>query len=201
MFTLLRRSWLPGVFLLVVVLTSACGSNATSTGTSSGKTPAATIASPTQAPASSPTSSSSGTFTGSPVTNTQGKQYPVGQSVQIDGLCLAELLSARTNPGDTYFFPKAGDIFLVLEVSVKNLSTTQLVVSSLLLFVLQDAAGTKYSETITDFSKPPDTQLNADASTGGNMVYEVPTSSHQFTLTYTPNFTDSTISIIWGFSA
>lgn len=203
MLSITKRCLLSSVLLLVVGLSVACGSSPTSSGTP-GNTPAGTNPAATQAPRSTSTSTSSGTFTGSPVTYTAGQHYQVGQAVQINGTCIAEVLSATTSSGDSIIFPKAGDAFIVLEIAVKNLSSGQLIVSSLLSFTFKDTSGKQYNETFTDFAKPPDAALAVGGSVGGKVVYEVSASSHQFTFTYDPFLTDPTSSmnapIIWDVS-
>lgn len=120
-----------------------------------------------------------------PTTGTTTGNAKVGQTVQAGPDYAVTVNSVKTNTGDSVFSPKAGNIYMVIDVTVKNTSTSSQDVSSLINFELQDSTGQKYTETFTDIGTPPDqTGLQPNALIRGQLVYEVPTSMHQFTFSY-----------------
>jgi hypothetical protein len=149
------------------------GTNATSTPTpsTSGSTPAA---------GDTPTSSGV-----TPTSQTTTNNAKVGQTVQAGPNYSVTVNSVKTNTGDSVFSPKAGNIYIVIDVTVKNTSSSSQNVSSFINFELQDSTGQKYDQTFTDIGTPPDqTGLQPGKLIRGQLVYEVPTSIHQFTFSY-----------------
>ncbi len=102
------------------------------------------------------------------------------------------LNSAKTSQGSAYDSLKAGDIYLIVDVTVKNGTGSHQSVSSAINFKLNDSTGQTYNETVITGSTPPDdTALRDGAKLRGQLVYEVPKSMKSFTLTYQPNFTST----------
>lgn len=164
------------------------GTNATST-----PTPAANSNTPAtgSTPAAGNTPASNGVTPTSQTTTGNGK---VGQAVQAGPNYAVTVNSVKTSSGDSVFSPKAGNTYLVIDVTVKNTSSSSQDVSSLINFELQDSTGQKYTEAFTDIGTPPDqTGLAPGGLIRGQLVYEVPTSMHQFTLSYVDLLGDGTL--------
>lgn len=164
------------------------GTNATTT-----PTPAADSNTPAtgSTPAAGDTPTSSGITPTSQTTTGNGK---VGQAVQAGPNYAVTVNSVKTSSGDSVFSPKSGNTYLVIDVTVKNTSSSSQDVSSLINFELQDATGQKYTEAFTDIGTPPDqTGLAPGGLIRGQLVYEVPTSMHQFTLSYVDLLGDGTL--------
>jgi Domain of unknown function (DUF4352) len=120
-----------------------------------------------------------------PTTGTTTGNAKVGQTVQAGSDYAVTVNSVKTSTGDAVFSPKAGNIYIVIDVTVKNTSTSSQDVSSLINFELQDSTGQKYTEAFTGIGTPPDqTGLQPNALIRGQLVYEVPTTMHQFTFSY-----------------
>lgn len=112
----------------------------------------------------------------------------IGNPVVVDSTWTVTVNSAKTSSGDSVFAPKSGNTYLVVDVTVKNTSTSNQTVSSLLLFSLKDSTGQQYDETITDIGKSPDGTLAPGETLRGQIVYEVPISQRSFTLSFQADF-------------
>lgn len=133
-------------------------------------------------PTSAVTPSTSDTTPTSVAPTGNGK---VGQAVQAGPNYLVTVNSVKTSTGDDISQPKSGNIYIVIDVTVKNTSTSPQDVSSFINFELQDSTGQKYDTAFTDIGTPPDqTGLQPGRLIRGQLVYEVPTSIHQFTFSY-----------------
>ena len=157
---LLPLCTLLGVLALVIM---ACGGSSANAGTSVG------------------TSGNSTTTTGSSSSN---KHFKVGDQVKVGDTFIVTVNSFKTNPGDEFFKPKSGNKFVVVDVSLKNVSSDEQNISSLLQFTLKDATGQKYTETIISNVTPPDGKLAAGDIIKGQIPYEVPTAQHDFTFAF-----------------
>jgi Domain of unknown function (DUF4352) len=83
--------------------------------------------------------------------------------------------------------PKVG-VPYVVDVTVKNTSSSNQSVSSLGMFNFKDSTGQQYTETITTSTKPPDGTVTPGSLLRGQLVYEVPTSQHLFTFAFQADF-------------
>jgi hypothetical protein len=121
--------------------------------------------------------------------NTQ--HFAVGQVVKVGDTWNVTVNSAKTSKGSGFSTPqKAGDVFLVFSITVKNLSSQEQTISSALSFNLLDSTGQKYTETIyPDAGATLDGKVAAGSLLKGSIVYEVPASMHQFTLSFEPDIT------------
>lgn len=132
------------------------------------------------------TGTSVGTSNGTTTTGSSGgsKHFKVGDQVKVGDTYIVTVNSFKTNPGDDIFKPKAGNTFVVVDVSIKNVSSQEQNLSSLLQFNLKDSTGQKYTETIISGVTPPDGKLAASDTLRGQLAYEVPTSQHNFTFAF-----------------
>ncbi len=121
--------------------------------------------------------------------NTQ--HFAVGQVVKVGDTWDVTVNSAKTSKGSGFSTPqKAGDVFLVFSITVKNLSSQEQTISSALSFNLLDSTGQKYTETIyPDAGATLDGKVAAGSLLKGSIAYEVPASMHQFTLSFEPDIT------------
>lgn len=149
-----------GILALVIM---ACGDSSANAGTSVG----------TNGGSNQNTSSSN-----------SSKHFKVGDQVKVGDTFIATVNSFKTNPGDDIFKPKSGNKFVVVDVTLKNVGSTEQNISSLLQFTLKDATGQKYDETIISNVTPPDGKLAAGDIIKGQIAYEVAASQHDFTLAF-----------------
>ena len=97
--------------------------------------------------------------------------------------------SVKTHAGEKFSHPKGGYTYLVVDVTLKNVASGTHNASSVLMFTLKDQTGQRYTETITAFAKAsPDGKVKSGDLLRGELVYEVPSSMHAFTLAFAPRF-------------
>ena len=143
--------------------------------------------------------------TGTAVTGTvpapaQASHFKVGDQVKVGTDWLVTVNSATSNKGDDTDQPKAGDVYLVIDVSLKNLSSQSQTISSLLNFKVKDSTGQEYDEALTiNLGTPPNGDVAAGDVLRGQISYEVPAAQHQFTFAFIPDLTDTGQSI-WDLS-
>ena len=153
--------FLPILGLLVVIagVIMACGSSSDNAGSTT----------------SGSTSSSS----------SSAKHFKVGDQVKVGDTWVVTVNSAQKHAATDMDQPKSGDTYLVVNVTLKNVSTSEQNLSSLLQFSLKDASGQSYTETITTFAKqPPDGKVEAGSVSSGDMVFEIPTAQKSYTLAF-----------------
>ena len=118
--------------------------------------------------------------------------FGVGQTVQVGDTWTVILDSAKTSTGSQYVKPKEGSVYVLVTISMKNVSNKEQNISSALNFSLQDSSGQKYTETIyPDAGSAPDGKVEAGSPLKGTLVYEVPASMHAFTFSFTPDMISS----------
>jgi hypothetical protein len=69
----------------------------------------------------------------------------VGEPVRIGNTWVVTVNSALLSGGNATFSPRTGNSFLVVDVTLQNLSSQAQTVSSLLQFTLKDASGQEYT--------------------------------------------------------
>ncbi len=146
------------------------------------------------------TAASGATTTGGNTSTSSTKHFKVGDQVKVGDNFVVTVNSVKTSHGDDITQPKSGNIFLIVDVTVKNVSNQKQNVSSALNFGLKDATGQTYNETIVDGETPPDGAIQPGDLLRGQLSYEVPTSQKSFTF----SFEDDPISgnqAIWDLSA
>ncbi len=123
-------------------------------------------------------------------TNTQ--HFKVGDTVKVGDTWQIIVNSVKTDDGGQFSALKSGDTYLVLDISMTNLSSTEQNVSSMLFFTLQDSTGQKYDETIDpNASSTLDGKVEAGSPLRGSLAYEVPSSIHSFVLNFSPDIVGS----------
>lgn len=121
--------------------------------------------------------------------NTQPTQaaqhFKAGQTVKVGSTWEITVNGVKTSQGDSFDTPKPGMTFLLIDVTLKNVSDQEQPVSSLIMWTLRDPSGQQYTETITTIAgAPPDGKAAAGSPVRGTLAYEVPTSGHSFTLAF-----------------
>jgi len=136
-------------------------------------------------------SSKVGNDTGSTPTAipTQTNAYKVGDVVKVGDAWNVTVESAKASTGDTTFTPKSGMRYLVLSLSMKNLTSENHTVSSIAQFTLRSDDGTKYD--IALYAPDGTTQIDGNVDGGqpakGVIVYEVPVNVSSFHLNFDAN--------------
>jgi len=171
-----RGLWIAlGVILLVLVVCSAAASQLKGTSTAPNTNTQSTQPAHQQAtqPVATPTQA-------------QAQGNVIGKPVQINDTWTVTLNSVSTSKGTDFNKPKSGNIFLVVNVTLKNTSTQNQTASSLTMFSLKDGTGQTYDQNVFQ-GKSPDGTVAAGGVIRGDIAYEVPTSIHNFTLQCTPS--------------
>jgi cytoskeletal protein RodZ len=121
------------------------------------------------------------------------------QTNVVDDIWTVTLNTVQKSSGAGSQTPKSGDIFLIVDVSLKNTSTSSQTTSSRSAFALQNSSnGQAYTE-VTAIGGTPDGTVAAGGTIRGKITYEVPQSVHNFTLQCTPDLT-SDASAQWHIS-
>ncbi len=167
------RTWLWIVLGVLVVLILGCIGVSTLVLRSAGtaiNTVATSVASTVTTSSSSSNSSNA----------TKGS---IGTPVVVDSDWTVTLNSVKTNTGSQFDQPKAGNIFLVVNVTLHNTSSTTQPASTAIQWSLKDSTGQTYNQDIT-FGGGPDGTIAAGGLLRGNIAYEVPKSVHSFILQF-----------------
>jgi hypothetical protein len=166
-----HRSLILGFALLVIVFTLlACGeSSNTGTVVSSSSTSG---------------KSSNNNSAAQPV-----QHFKIGQTIKVGDTWQVQVLSAKTSTGSAYNKPlHPGYAFLIVTVAMKNLSSSEQIVSSLTMFNVSDPNGEKQQVgTDVDAGSPLDGKVEAGSPIRGVLVYEIPKGLHTLTLAFAPD--------------
>ncbi|GHO53230.1 DUF4352 domain-containing protein [Ktedonobacter robiniae] len=152
--------FLAGLFIILGTLL-ACGGSSDNTGTST----------------SSSTTSQ---------TSQQVKHFKVGETVKVGDTWEVVVSSAKTSDGDDYTKHDVGNTFLIVNVTVKNISNKEQDISSLLNFKLKDKDGTEGKDAFltTGVTPAPNGKVAASDQSKGDLTYQVSASQKSFTLAF-----------------
>jgi hypothetical protein len=134
---------------------------------------------------------SGSTTSGGTSASGSSKHFKVGDQVKVGNTYIVTVNSVKTSQGDEVIQPKSGNTFMIIDVTLKNVSNKEQDVSSLLMFTLKDSTGQQYDETVVDGATSPDGKLEAGDVLRGQIAYEVPKSQHTFTFGFEADITSS----------
>ncbi len=121
--------------------------------------------------------------TATPAKSTAPTHFKTGQQVKLGDYTVI-VNSIKTTKGGEFDTLKAGHIFVVVDVSIKNISSKAQSFSSDLSFTFQDGTGQKYTQTFATDETPPDGTIPASGTLRGQLTYEAPTTQKKFTLIF-----------------
>ena len=121
-------------------------------------------------------------------------------TTQQSGYWTVTINSFTTSSGDSVFSPKSGNIYVIVNATVKNNDTAAHDVNPASLFALRDVQGIQYDITAYDNIHFLDGTVIAGQQLRGDIAYEVPNSMHQFTLQFQPSFDDTADIVQWNLS-
>jgi hypothetical protein len=127
--------------------------------------------------------------------------HKVGETVSYGDQWQVTINTVSSYSGDPSQFdptPAAGNTFLVIDATLKNLQNKAQPLSTLLEFELRDTQGNAYDEGFLPSLQLPDGTIPPNGLAHGTWGYEVPTSAHTFTLIFSADF--GTTTIIWDIS-
>jgi len=117
-------------------------------------------------------------------TNVQQTFARIGDTLS-NSIWKVTLNSVKTSTSDQLNQLSAGDIYLVVDVTAQNLSSTPQILSSGASFTLKDDTGQAYEEKVTGIGVPPDAMaLQPNDKLRGQISYEVSKSLHHFTFQF-----------------
>lgn len=126
------------------------------------------------------------------------QHFKVGQAVNVGDPAVWQVTvnSVKTSTGSQYEKPEKGQ-FILIDVSLKNVSAKEQDVSSLLNFKFTDDTGVSYTEGyFSGAANSPNGKVEAGMPARGTLVYDVPTSVHKLTLAFAPDMLSSG-QVIW----
>ena len=125
-----KRLWLILGIIAAVLVIGIIGASMAASGGQQTTTPQAT-----QVVQQTTTQPSQPTATQAPQVNT------IGKPVQVGDTWVVTVNSVKTNTGSEFSQPKSGNTYVVVDVTLKNISSSNQDVSSLSMFNLKDATG------------------------------------------------------------
>lgn len=96
--------------------------------------------------------------------------------------------------------PQAGDVYLVIDITLKNTATTSQKSSTLGQWKLSDAQEHIYDEDIFYSARSPEGSVAPGQQVHGPIAYEVPQNIHSYTLQFMPNAGDTADLVQWNLS-
>ncbi len=128
--------------------------------------------------------------------------HKIGDTVNYNNEWQVTINGASFSNGDPSQFdptPAAGQTYLVIDGTFKNLTSKAQPLSTLLYFELRDTQGNNYTETLLfSITLPDSSGIPAGGLSRGKWAYEVPTNVHAFVLTFNADLTGEPI--VWDLS-
>jgi hypothetical protein len=120
---------------------------------------------------------------------TTQQHFKVGDQVTVGTIWKVVVNGVKTDDGGQFSSLKAGDTYVLVDVSLTNLSNQEQNVSSILNFTFKDSTGQKYDESIdiNAGASTPDGKVAAGDTLRGTIAYEVPVSQKTFTFAFAPD--------------
>src|SRR6266700_1223896 len=174
--------WIVGMILVAII------SYSVGAGSHSGSDTTATTSNNTSTSAAQPTQAPKAT------TKPANSHHKIGETITSDDIWQVTITSASTNQGTNMFQPKAGNVFLQIQITMKNVSQQAQTASSLAMWDLKAVDGTKYNTSLTDATSP-DGQVEAGGPLKGTLTYEVPSGTKTFTLSFITSLADPSLDV------
>ncbi len=135
--------------------------------------------------------SNAGSITTTTTQQSSSDQQPsnnvIGKPVIANDTWTVTLNSVAISHGNNMFdVPKAGNTFLVFNVTLHNTSSQNQSTSSLAMFALKDSTGQTYGQNII-YGGSPDGTVAASDVIRGDIAFEVPQSTKTFTFQFKPD--------------
>ncbi len=116
--------------------------------------------------------------------NSTAANHKPSELVNVDDTWDVTVNKVSTSAGDGQMnVPKAGNIFLLIDVTERNISSDQQNASGLVQYTLRGTDGTKYDQRIT-LGTDPGGAVSVGQTIKGKLAYEIPKSVKQFTLAF-----------------
>jgi U5 snRNP spliceosome subunit len=143
---------------------------------------------------------SSTTSNSQPTQPVMQQHFKVGDVVKVGDKWEVTVNSITTSQGGNYITPDPGNVYVLVNVSMKNTSPKEQNTSSLLDWNLKGKDGQRYKDALfSDGDSPPNGKIEAGGPAKGTLSYEVPATVKDFTLSFSPELFESG-QTIWDLS-
>ena len=128
------------------------------------------------------------------------QHFKAGDTVNIGKVWEITLSNVRSVPPGQYDSLKPGDIYLGMDVAVKNISDKEASLFGNAGWTLKDTQGQSYNNAyVSDFPNAPEGKIEAGGPAKGSLIWEVPSATHDFRLAFENNMFSSG-QTIWDLS-
>jgi hypothetical protein len=130
------------------------------------------------------------------------QHFKVGQVVKVGNKWELTVNGVKLSKGDALSKPEAGNTYVVTNVTVKNIGNREESLSSIAQFKIKAKDGTqgRLALLTSGVTPPPDGKLAAGDVVKGDLVYELPASQKNFTLSFQSDLISSG-QTIWDLDA
>jgi predicted RecA/RadA family phage recombinase len=126
--------------------------------------------------------------TGTQATTAPAQHFKTGDAVKVGDIWQVTVNSVKTDTGGQYSSLKSGDVYLLVDVSMNNISSKEQTTSSLLDWTLKGTDGQKYSDSFfSGAPSAPEGKVEAGSPAKGTLAYEIPSSVHELRLAFAPS--------------
>ena len=119
-------------------------------------------------------------------TPTPESHFKVGEPVAVGATWVITVTNVSLSSGDSSYTPPQGKQLFLIAISQQNRSSQVASVSGAVDWSLQDSTGTSFQVIHSAYGEMPVENVEAGATSTGELVYEVPTSVGHLTLTFAP---------------
>ena len=120
------------------------------------------------------------------------QHFKVGEQIKVGDTFIVTVHSfGVVNPSNSFDKPKAGNKLVVAEVTIKNVSSEEQHLSSLLQFTFRDKEGQEYDEALYTGGNSPGGKVGTGEQIKGQLAYEVPEGVMSFTLAFEADWLSS----------
>jgi len=116
------------------------------------------------------------------------RHFNVGETVDIGKIWQVTVNNVRTDPGGEYSILKPGNVYLLIDVDMKNVSQKEEQLFGTAGWTVKDTQGQKYDSTFfSGAPAAPDGKIEPGDPAKGTLAFEVPSGTKTFTLAYEQN--------------
>ena len=116
------------------------------------------------------------------------KHFKVGDTVKVGDVWQVVVNSVKTDAGGQFSTLKSGDVYLLIDVTLTNISDKEQVTSSLGDWKLTGIDGQAYNTSFfSGAPTAPDGKVAAGSPAKGTLAYEAPESVKSFNLAFAPS--------------
>ncbi|HEX9502824.1 MAG TPA: DUF4352 domain-containing protein [Patescibacteria group bacterium] len=146
------------------------------------------------------TANNTGSSTTTNASNKPTQHFKIGDTVNVGSIWQIVVSNVRTVPPGQFDTLKSGDAYTGIDVTFKNISNKEESLYGDADWTLKDTSGQKYNNAyVSDFPNAPEGKVEPGDPAKGSLIFEVPSTTKQFTLAFENNsFTSG--QTIWDLS-